>query len=161
MRQSAEAAVNLSVLDRLIDFDPDISHEPALTRLQSLKQLRAAVRRDLEWLLNSRRIAFEPDPGLSELSHSLYVMGLADFMAFSLPGPKEQSQLLRHIQSVIQQSEPRLVNIRITQKDDPVRTRSMRFRIEASLLIEPAPERISFDIILELSSGACIVREES
>jgi type VI secretion system protein ImpF len=161
MRQSAEPPVTLSVLDRLIDFDPGISHEPPLSRFQSLKLLRDAVRRDLEWLLNSRRIAFEPDPTLAELNRSLYVIGLADFTAFSLADRTEQSRLLRHIQSVIQQFEPRLANVRITQDEDPVKTRSVRFRIEASLLIDPAPERISFDTVLQLSNGACIVREGS
>lgn len=161
MRPSAETPVTLSVLDRLIDFETDVSTEAPPSRAQSLKLLRAAVRRDLEWLLNSRRVAFEPGAEFDELNRSVYVIGLEDFTAFSLADASEQSRLLRHIQSVVRQFEPRLANVRITQQDDPVKTRSLRFRIEASLLIDPAPERISFDTVLHLASGEYTVREDS
>ncbi|MEZ5395501.1 MAG: hypothetical protein R2724_22155 [Bryobacterales bacterium] len=43
-----------SLLDRLIDLEPrnrDVRQEPA----KSLRQLKAGLRRDLEWLLNARR----------------------------------------------------------------------------------------------------------
>ncbi len=161
MRPSPETPVTLSVLDRLIDFETGVSTEPPLSRAQSLKLLRAAIRRDLEWLLNSRRVAFEPGPEFDELNRSVYVIGLADFTTFCLADSSEQSRLLRHIQSVVRQFEPRLANVRITQQDDPLKTRSLRFRIEASLLIDPAPERISFDTVLHLSSGEYTVREDS
>ncbi len=55
------AAVTLSVLDRLIDHEPDISGEAIPTRTQSVRQLKDGLRRDLEWLLNTRRIAVPPD----------------------------------------------------------------------------------------------------
>jgi len=161
MHQPVEIPVTLSVLDRLIDYEPGASIEVSLSRAQSLKLLRAAVRRDLEWVLNSRRIAFEPDAEFEELNRSGYVMGVMDFTAFSLANSSEQSRLLRHIQSVVQQFEPRLANVRITQKDDHLKTRSLRFRIEASLLIDPSPVRISFDTLLHLSSGEYSVQEES
>ncbi|HEX4166329.1 MAG TPA: type VI secretion system baseplate subunit TssE [Bryobacteraceae bacterium] len=159
MRSPAELPVTLSILDRLIDTDPRSSTEIPLSREQSLQQLRAGVRRDLERLLNTRRIAFEPDALLAELNQSLYVIGLAEFTSFSLSDSSEQSRLLRHIQGVIRQFEPRLTNVRLSQLDDPMKSRQMRFRIEAALLVDPAPERISFDTTLQLSSGEYVVRE--
>jgi type VI secretion system protein ImpF len=62
---------------------------------------------------------------------------------------------------VIRQFEPRLANVQISQQDDPIKTRRMRFRIEASLLVDPAPERISFDTVLQLSSGEYVINEVS
>lgn len=49
-----EGPVTLSVLDRLIDSEPERNQEPPLTRSQSLRELRTALRRDLEWLFNTR-----------------------------------------------------------------------------------------------------------
>jgi len=56
-RVTGESTITLSVLDRLIDREPELSQEPGLSRAQSVRILRAAVRRDLESLLNTRRIA--------------------------------------------------------------------------------------------------------
>jgi type VI secretion system protein ImpF len=153
--------VTLSVLDRLLDFEPGVSTEPPPSRPQSVADLRSAVRRDLEWLLNSRRIVLEPDHGLSEVRDSVYVLGLADITSFSLSDTKERARLLRHMQSVISQFEARLVNVRISQRDDAAQTGSLRFRIEAALVMDPAPERISFDTALDLAGGDYVVREES
>ena len=99
MRQAAELPVTLSVLDRIIDYDPRSATEAPLSRAQSVRMLRSAVRRDLEWLLNSRRIAVEPDPSLTEVSRSVYVIGLSEFTTFGIADPKEQTRLLQHLQS--------------------------------------------------------------
>jgi type VI secretion system protein ImpF len=161
MRLSTELPVTMSVLDRLIDLEPDQSGEHPLSRARSLRLLRSAVRRDLEWLLNSRRIPLEPDAAFVEVNRSVYVIGLEDFATFGLADGQEQSRLLHHIQAVIRQFEPRLANVQVSQQDDPVKTRRMRFRIEGSLLVDPAPERISFDTVLQMSSGEYVVNEAS
>src|SRR5207302_1846366 len=51
-----ERTVQWSVLDRLIDTDPHSPAEPSFTWAQSVRELKRALRRDLEWLLNTRRI---------------------------------------------------------------------------------------------------------
>jgi type VI secretion system protein ImpF len=37
-------------------------------------------------------------------------------------------------------------------------TRTLRFRIEGLLIMDPAPEHVSFDTVLELTSGEYEVR---
>lgn len=49
-----------SLLDRLIDTEPQQSREPVEARVLSRQQLRAAVLRDLSWLFNATRP--EPEP---------------------------------------------------------------------------------------------------
>lgn len=150
----ANSAVTLSALDRLIDDDPETSVEAAPTRSQSVRQMKEAVRRDLEWLLNTRRIAVPPEESLKEVNRSLYVYGLPDFTAYSLNSAKDQSKLVRFLQSTVKLFEPRLANIRIVPLEDGAPgTRTLRFRIEGLLLMDPAPEHISFDTVLELTSG--------
>jgi len=44
-----------SLLDRLIDDDPDQPQEPAARRFQDMRAFEASVAHDLESLLNTRR----------------------------------------------------------------------------------------------------------
>ncbi len=148
------SAVTLSTLDRLIDQDPEVSTEVALTRSQSVRQLKESLRRDLEWLLNTRRIAVPPDESLKELNRSVYVYGLPDFTAYSLNNAKDQTKLVRFLHSTVKIFEPRLANVRILPLEEGIPgSRTLRFRIEGLLLMDPAPEQISFDTVLELTSG--------
>src|ERR1035438_998853 len=107
------AAVTLSILDRLIDGDPDTSVEAIPTRTQSVRQLKDGLRRDLEWLLNTRRIAVPPDESLKEVNRSLYIFGLPDFTHFGLNSPQDQAKLVRFLQNTVKIFEPRLANVRI------------------------------------------------
>lgn len=153
-RTTPESAVTLSVLDRLIDMDPRNSKEVPLTRAQSLRQFREALRRDLEWLLNTRRVAVPPDEGLKEVNHSAYVFGLPDFTGYKLSAPQDQTRLLRYIQTATKIFEPRLANIKVVPLEAGlISARTMRLRIEGLMLVDPAPEHVSFDTVLELTSG--------
>jgi len=152
-------AVGLSTLDRLIDQEPGASSEPLPTRSQSVKQLKEAVRRDLEWLLNTRRIAMPPDESLKEVNRSLYVYGLPDFTSYSLGSPKDQAKLIRYLQATVKLFEPRIANVRVIPLEGAAATaRTLRFRIEGLLVMDPAPEHVSFDTVLELTRGAYEVR---
>jgi type VI secretion system protein ImpF len=153
-RDDYNAAVTLSILDRLIDEDPDTSLEAIPTRTQSVRQLKDGLRRDLEWLLNTRRIAVPPAESLREVNRSLYVYGLPDFTSYALNSPTDQARLVRFLQGTVKLFEPRLANVKIVPLEGPVgKTRTLRFRIDGLLLMDPAPEHVSFDTVLELTSG--------
>jgi type VI secretion system protein ImpF len=154
-RPPADLLVTLSVIDRLIDKDPrNLYPQEAMTRAQSVRELKAAVRRDLEWLLNTRRVAVPPDEGLSELNKSVYMFGLPDFTGWSLSSSRDQVRMLRSLQQAIKIFEPRLGSVNIVPVESQNQsTRTLRFRIEALLLMDPAPEHISFDTLLDLTSS--------
>jgi type VI secretion system protein ImpF len=161
-KRQAGHTVTPSVLDRLIDRDPKNSSEAPLTRSQAERVLKNGVRRDLEWLLNTRRIALEPDEALREVNKSLYVYGLPDFSAYSVASPRDQSRLMRALQTTLKLFEPRLVDVQIVPMEGgAVGIQALRLRIEGMLLMDPAPEHVSFDTIIELKSGACRVRGDA
>lgn len=157
-----DVLVTLSVLDRLVDTDPRNAREAPLTRAESVRRLRAAVRRDLEWLLNSRRVAAAPDPALIELNQSLYVYGLPDISSIHLADLNEQARLLAAIERTIQIFEPRLRDVRVTPMLDDSKKAIQRldFRIDALLDMDPAPEHITFDTTLDAVSQNYRVRAE-
>jgi type VI secretion system protein ImpF len=148
-----EGPVTLSVLDRLIDQEPERKLEPPLTRARSLRELKAALRRDLEWLLNTRRTIEESPASLKELERSLYNYGLPDVSSLYLRSPNDQGTLLKAIRVAINYFEPRLLNIKVTLEPAAGDTRVIRFSIEGLLRMDPAPEHVFFDTMLEPMSG--------
>jgi type VI secretion system protein ImpF len=155
-RGAGETTITISVLDRLIDTEPDTRIENPLSRSQSVRLLKNSVHRDLEWLLNTRRIADAPDEGLKEVNRSAYVYGLPDLSAVSVGSSGDRNRLVRQILATINMFEPRLANVRVVLVEVPDSgKKDVRMRIEAMLRMDPVPEPISFDTVIELKSGSC------
>ena len=131
-----------------------------MTREASLRQFRLAVKRDLEWLLNTTRMPIEIPEACEELRNSLLFFGLPDIASISLQNPGDEQRLLRSLEKSIQMFEPRLARPRVTARD-PYRStqQAITFHVEAMLMVDPAPERISFDTVLEVTKGAYSVKE--
>ena len=148
-----EGPVTLSVLDRLIDQEPDRKQEPPMTRAQSLREMRAALRRDLEWLLNSRCTIEAPPESLREVERSVYNYGVHDPASLYLRSPKDQEFLTRSIRTAISIFEPRLMSVRVNLQPATDILRGIHFTIEGLLRMDPAPEPVFFDTILDPSKG--------
>jgi type VI secretion system protein ImpF len=151
-----QRTIQPSLIDRLIDREPENRKEAQEMRNQSLRELKDAVRRDLEWLLNSRRIADAPDEGLKELNRSVYVYGLPDLSTLAMASTADRNRLVRQIVSCINLFEPRLMNVRLVMVETPdAGKKDVRLRIEGMLRMDPVPEPVSFDTVIELKSGNC------
>jgi type VI secretion system protein ImpF len=147
-----------SVLDRLIDGDPKVATEPRAGRSQHLAQLKEAVKRDLEWLLNSKQTALRLPPSLPHLASSLLAYGLPDFTPSSLNSDQDRGRLQGAIQEAIRRFEPRLDRVKVTLAEGRGGDRSLRFVIDGWLKVEPAPVPIAFDSELQLHTKAFVVR---
>ena len=153
-RWEQEQSVSLSFLDRLIDLDPKSANDAPPSRAKSVKQLKASLRRDLEWLLNTRR---RPDPAGSEfreLERSLFNYGLPDITSIAHDSAHDRLRLNRMLEQTLVTFEPRLSRIRVVPLAEASGAKHiLRFQIEALLDMDPAPEMITFDTVLQLSSG--------
>lgn len=155
-RGLGETTITLSVLDRLVDYEPENRLENPLSRSQSLRVLKTSVRRDLEWLLNTRRIADPPDETLKEVNRSVYTYGLPDLSTLTMEASGDRNRVVRQITAAITSFEPRLTNVRLSLVERPDASKNdVRLRIEAMLRMDPVPEPISFDTVIELKSGKC------
>ena len=143
-----------SVLDRLIDHRPDETREAPQSRNQVLRELKQSVRRDLENLLNTKTRCVPWPPHLEELKQSLVNYGIPDFTSASLGSSKDREEFCRVLQMVIRLHEPRLKGVKVSllQNDEPL-DRTLRFRINAMLQADPAPEPIVFDSAVRLVTG--------
>lgn len=150
-----------SVLDRLLDSEPEVRREAPRNRTQLLRELKQSVRRDLEYLLNTR-VRCAPWPiELKELKQSLVNYGIPDLTGASLGTPREREEFCKTIQAAIGLFDRRLrkLSVRLLDESEPIE-RTIRFRIDALLLAEPAPESLAFDSMLRLATGTFEVAEE-
>jgi len=116
------------------------------------------VRRDLEWLLNSRRV-MDVGPELEEVNKSVAIYGLPDFMGASASTTAEQQNLVTEVREAIKLFAPQLIDVKVSYSPPDKFQRSIAFRIEARIDVEPAPEPIVFDTVLQLGSGQFGVKE--
>ena len=152
-RRDATGPVTLSVLDRLIDKDPKTRSEIPLTRAQSLRELKLALKRDLEWLLNTRK-TIDPSPDSArETVRSVYHYGFADISSKSVLSSRDHSDLIRDMEAAIAFFEPRLKRAKVRMEQTEGNYRTLKFVIEGLLCMDPAPEPVRFDTVLELGKG--------
>ena len=154
-KREIERTVQPSLLDRLTDYDPRSTAESRVGYLESARQYRASLQRDLEWLLNTRRTPIEPPEGLEELGRSMYCFGLPDLTSVSRDSPEGRERLLRRVEEAIAMFEPRLTNVRISMAEmqSENHRRELRFHVEGTLLMDPTPEQVMFDTVLHFASG--------
>lgn len=147
-RSATETLVTQSVLDRITQVE-----EWPATRNQSVRFFKDALKRDLEWLLNTRK------PPLSQLDdrpvarETVINFGLPDISSLGLSSASDQRSLRMAIEGCVRAFEPRLTDVRVTLESSDTTDRRLRFHIEGNMKLDPAPEEITFDTVLELTSG--------
>jgi type VI secretion system protein ImpF len=158
-RVDNELSILPSVLDRLLDDEPGTEREPIPNRFQNLRELKKAVTRDLEDLLNTRQEMLEELPSeFAEVSRSLVSYGLPDFTSFSLLSKHDRNRIRRAVEQAIANFEPRLARVSVTLEPPRDNDRAVRFHIEALLRLEPAPELVTFDAVLQLTTQKYVIQ---
>ncbi|MGL5095401.1 MAG: type VI secretion system baseplate subunit TssE [Planctomycetia bacterium] len=142
-----------TVFDRLADPDAGLAgRRPGF----SLEQLLAALRRDLENLLNTRQMVDERVEDFPELRRSVFNYGLPDVASRSAASAAQREALGRMVEQVIGEYEPRLRGVR-AKPLEPLEgdLQTVRFEIEARLEMEPNPQ-VAFATVLELTGHASV-----
>jgi len=154
--------VKLSVLDRLIDEEPDKLRDVPMSSGESMAALRRNVRRDLEALLNTRRRWRSWPDRYAELRTSPMGYGISDFAAGAFNDLRRRDQLRLEVEQAIRQFEPRLARVRVTlvERNNQLDA-TLRLRVDALLRAEPAPEPIAFDALVDAATTEIFVRTGS
>jgi len=155
-KSEIERTVQPSLLDRLTDTDPRSTADPRISYAESVRRFKASIQRDLEWLLNTRRT---PDPvpadWFEQLPRSVYYYGIPDITSLSRDSAESRLLLLHDVEQAIALFEPRLTDVRISviETEGEQFRRELRFHIEATLRMDPTPEQVVFDTVLNFASG--------
>jgi type VI secretion system protein ImpF len=145
-----------SILDRLIDPD---AKGTGWRRGYGLEDMVNVVRRDLEDLLNTRRSYQGPREAFAEIERSILGYGLPELTSLDAITPQQREEIGRVLEAAVLHFEPRLRDVRATLVDaGDSKQPTVRFRIDARLCVDPAPE-VAFETVLELMSGRAAVKE--
>lgn len=149
-----------SILDRLLDNEPHNQTEIDPGKHQRLKELRSSVRRDLERLLNTRYRVVAPPAEFEEIEHSLLNYGMPDLATVNIIDNDRRKEFTHKLENILRRFEPRFKTVKVQYLDNKDNTdRTLRFRIDAVLYADPAPEVVVFDSILESVTRNVTVKE--
>jgi type VI secretion system protein ImpF len=141
-----------SFLDKLFDSDPRSPASPVLRRL-SVDELKEAVARDIEALLNARIVFHEEDlKAFPECKRSILTYGMNDFAGLSLASHADRVFICRSLELAIARHEPRLKNVHVHLDIDKNSINILHFGIRALLVVADAREPINFDALLQPST---------
>ena len=147
-RSKSEILITQSLVDRLADTEqwPE-------TRATSISMYRESMKRDLEWLLNTRNPVIPELESYPATAASVLNFGLPDIHSFDGSAGKEQNALTLALEKCIRTFEPRISQPRVYLTHSDHLSRSLRFHIEGQIFYENMEEEINFDTLLELISG--------
>jgi type VI secretion system protein ImpF len=147
-RNKSDVLITQSLLDRLTDLDqwPE-------TRSASISMYRESLKRDVEWLLNTRQPVIPELEGYPATAASVLNFGLPDIHSFDGSKGKEQNALTIALEKCIRIFEPRITQPHVFLSRTDILSRSLKFHIEGQIVYENMNEEIKFDTTLELISG--------
>ncbi|CAG0996816.1 hypothetical protein PHYC_02616 [Phycisphaerales bacterium] len=149
-----------SLLDRLTDDEPGSRLESRDKRVMSMRQLRAAVLRDLEWLLNAACRPLDDEIHQYPLvARSVLNYGMPDLTGLAASG-LSQGRVEQMVYAAIQAFEPRIVDhtlgVKAVARDEG---NHLSFEIAGELCPLPMPEALFVRTQVDLETGRCEVRE--
>lgn len=142
--------IQLSVFDRLNSLS-DLGILGG--RVADIQIVKTSVLRDVENLLNTRRIIITPPTGYQYLNKSLYVYGLEDFVAKNPRNPDVRNALKNSIETTICKFEPRLRRVTVDFNDQEGNEQNLCFTVMATLYADPIHEPIYFDTWFSVNRG--------
>ena len=147
-----------ALLDRLTDHEPDKKQEPRERRVLTKSQLRAAVLRDLTWLLNSVQMSAGEDlDAYPEVQRSVINYGLPS-MSGETAASIEIGEIEQAIRAAILCYEPRLLpeslKIEVVEDGSVLDWHNIiSIRISAQLWAQPVPLEMLLRTEFDLESG--------
>ena len=149
-----------SILDRLMDDTPLVTTESMAETYLDMTRYKQAVARDLESLLNSRRVDFEERiEALPQARRSILTYGITDLSSLSLLDPGAQAHLRSQLKTAIERHEPRLSRVRVSLDAPQGRDRQLRFRVDAVLTVHPQKPPVVFDAMLQITTNTYRISE--
>ena len=138
----------LSILDRLAEPEPREGADDALPRTATGDELKAIVRRDLEWLLSTRRTVQRDRPAGAERTVTEY--GIPDFAPVSPSDQQALNEIARAVRQAIEAYEPRLRNVEVAV-EPALQPGQVTARIDAVLRVGEVRRPVTFPLTIRTS----------
>jgi len=110
-----QTGILISILDRLVDKEPNQIEEAKPLRTQTCRQLEQSLRRDLEWLLNTRVSA----KSINWDDRTVIDYGVPDFGNLFTHNPEDGQRIADILEKTIKAYEPRLEHLKVKLQENP------------------------------------------
>lgn len=140
-----------SLVDRLVDREPFRTAEPRPLRVLNRRNFKAALRRDLSWLFNTRTPLSGTDYDAAELT--VVDFGIPDFGGLSAANPEDRALMARRMTRALRAFEPRLDRVRVDVQPSAADVRRMEAVLSADLVVGAIREPVSFRTIYHAGSS--------
>jgi type VI secretion system protein ImpF len=138
------------LFDRLLS---EYAHDSGAVMRLSVEEMKDAVARDLEALLNTRTVVREELlKRFPECGRSIASYGLTDFAGLSLSSTDDRAAICRALERAIARHEPRLRNVQASLEVREGAINRLGFNISALLVASATQEPVNFDAVLQPSS---------
>ena len=97
---SERSQIRLSLLDQLLDDEPQNQREVPLDDVEKLRIIQLGIRRDLQDLLNTRFRCMAWPPDMEAMDDTLINYGIPDFTAASQNAAQESEFLLLRLEKL-------------------------------------------------------------
>jgi type VI secretion system protein ImpF len=148
-----------SLLDRLLDDSPAQATEPDWAASYHIGRMKQSLARDLEVLLNTRKLLDGETEGYPRSADSLLNFGIMDLTSVSVHDSRSLRGLQDHLRKSIERFESRLGGVKISLEPGKEGPRSIRFRVDAVLRLQPGRPPVTFDATLQMGTNACTVQQ--
>jgi type VI secretion system protein ImpF len=150
-----------ALLDRLTDDAPTEKVESRDQRVLSLQRLRAALLRDLAWLLNTGHLeTLEDLADYPEVRRSVLNFGIPDLAGLTL-SRTDPAAIEKAVRQAILHFEPRIAphTLRVAVQGAESGRTAITFRIEGELWAKPAAQALYLKTEVDLETGSVTVTE--
>lgn len=158
-KQERSGLPTLSLVDRLSLEDsnqPDGAQDRFVEKIRyrdTVKQYKDSVKRDLEWLFNTRQTFDYRIDRYPQIESSVYAYGLPDITSVNIGSVNDQRKLAELMKRSLRLFERRLTDVAIDFQPVIGGSRSLQFTISGVLLMDPAPEEVRIDTVLDSTSA--------
>ncbi|MGK0309737.1 MAG: type VI secretion system protein ImpF [Lentimonas sp.] len=145
------------LMDRLFDDEPRRKSESREDKVVSVKRFREGVKRDIEWLLNSKSRFYDLNDDLHRVRDSVLNYGIRDFTGLS-----SENLSLKTLENIIRNAlivyEPRLITDELEVKavnasSEMKKINALSFEISGKIWAEPLPQDFVLRTEVSLDTG--------
>lgn len=151
MAKKSQQTLSYSVLDRLLgsEYDNTMTTLNGELNGEFTQRMVQTIARDLQSLLNTRKLEMQLPGGYKELEPSIIDYGVIDLTTLNARSQKDRDAFRLSVQKAIEEYEPRLKRVEVDIVDNPNEMGLIfHFNIKAVLLMEPTPLTLQFDSML-------------
>jgi len=159
-----------SLIDRLSADEPDFydssdvdasgqvrRHVNKTKSREAVKRYEDSVRRDLEWLFNSRRIKDDRLTSYPELQTSVFCYGIPDLNSEDPSRTHDKDELLHNMEDAVARFDRRLRDVNIEFGTQVLGSHLLHFHIAGVVIMDPVPAEVAFQSSLDPINGECKV----